>query len=195
MKLHCLGGSPVPAGVAEDLRGILALPTPVQERLWAVLGPSLPDPVPPSAGAEVARFCQAHGVREVDLAPSMRACRFLVRQAAAEDLSPALFLEDLMTLTGERRIGDMLMAGYDAAKKLVRGEIVRRSLLDHGKLLEGVEWRLDSVLASGQGKNLHVPVVVMTLSYREGERSDRVTLQLLPETLQNLREMLERIAP
>jgi hypothetical protein len=193
--LHSLGGNSPPAGVAADLRRVLALPVPAQQRLWEVLGPSLRDPVPSGVGEQVSRFCAAHDVREAELAPAIRACRFLLRGAAAEDLSPARFIEDLTTLAGEdgAALGKVLLPGYEAARAHLRGELLRRSLADHGKLLEGAEWRLDVASAGSRGKNLRVPIVHLTLSYREADRVDRLTLQLPPDMLHSLRTLLERI--
>jgi hypothetical protein len=174
---------------------VLTLPIAAQQRLWEVLGPSLRDPVPPSVGEQVALFCAAHGVREAELAPAIRACRFLLRGAAAEDLSPPRFAEDLAALAGEdgAALGEVLLPGYEAARTHVRGELLRRSLADHGKLLEGAEWRLDVASAGSRGKNLRVPVVNLTLSYLEADSVVRLTLQLTPDMLHSLRTILERI--
>ncbi len=193
--LHSLGGDSAPAGVAADLRRVLALPASAQQRLWEILGPSLRDPVPAGAGEQVARFCAEHGVREADLAPAIRASRFLLRGAATEDLSPPRFADDLATLLGEdgAALTAVLLPGYEAAKAHVRSELLRRSLTDHGKVLEGAEWRLDTTSAGSRGKNLRVPIVNLTLSYREAESASRMTLQLTPDMLRHLRSLLERI--
>jgi hypothetical protein len=128
----------------------------------------------------------------------VRACRFLLRRAAAEDLAWPSLAEDLAALVGADdagALGDVLAPGYDTARAHVRSELVRRSLAAHGKLLESVDWRLDFVSTSSWGKNLRIPVVFLTLSYREGDRADRITLQLLPEALQTLKKLWDRIAP
>lgn len=194
-RLHSLGGSSPPAGVTADLRRVLALPASAQQRLWEVLGPSLREPVEPRIGEQVTRFCAAHDVREAELAPAIRACRFLLRGAAAEDLSPPRFAEDLTALAGEdgAALGNVLLPGYEAARAHVRGELLRRSLADHGKLLEGAEWRLDTASAGSRGKNLSVPVVNLTLSYREADSVERLTLQLTPDVLHSLRTLLGSI--
>lgn len=194
-RLRSLGGDSPPDGVAADLRRVLTLPASAQQRLWEVLGPSLRDPVPPSVGEQVARFCAAHGVREAELAPAIRACRFLLRGAATEDLSPPRFIEDLVALSGEdgAALGEVLLPGYESARAHVRGELLRRSLTDHGKLLEGAEWRLDIASAGSRGKNLRVPIIHLTLSYREADSDERLTLQLTPDMVRSLRTLLGRI--
>jgi COMM domain len=193
--LHSLGGDSAPPGVAADLRRVLALPASAQQRIWEVLGPSLRDPVPPGAAEQVARFCAEHGVREAELAPAIRASRFLLRGAATEDLTPQRFAEDLAVLAGEdsAALTEVLLPGYEAARAHLRGELLRRSLADHGKTLEGAEWRLDVASASSRGKNLRVPIVNLTLSYREADRAERLTLQLTPDMVQYLRTLLDRI--
>jgi hypothetical protein len=86
------------------------------------------------------------------------------------------------------------MPGYEAAKVLVRHEIARAALADHGKVVERVDWRVDQVVTSNRGEKLGVPVAVVTLSYREGERRDRITLQLPPQALRELAAMCQRLS-
>ena len=68
----------------------------------------------------------------------------------------------------------------------MRQEVLQGTLADHGKLLLGVDWRLDSVQASNRGSKMRVPVALLTLRFREGEQTQRITLQVLPETLREL---------
>ena len=60
------------------------------------------------------------------------------------------------------------------------------------KLLEGIDWRLDKLEASDRGHDLRAPVLLLTLRYREGRKSERVTLQLLPDTIRKLKRVCER---
>lgn len=125
---------------------------------------------------------------------ALKACRFLLREASRADLDAAAFAADVDALSGcSEEIRAILLAGYDAAKGLLRREILRKSLLDHGRLLVGVDWRLDQVLASGHGANLGTPVGVLTLRYRDGERQERLTLHALPEVLRELRDACDRL--
>jgi hypothetical protein len=59
--------------------------------------------------------------------------------------------------------------------------------------VEGVSWRVEHVTASNRGQSLNLPVVTLTVAYREGERQDRITLQLLPDALQELQAMCQRL--
>ncbi len=88
----------------------------------------------------------------------------------------------------------MLLAGYDAARAQVRRELVRGTLLDHGNVLDGVDWRLDHVSTSSRGGVLGEPVGVLTLRYRAGDREERLTVQLVPEALRELSKACESLA-
>ncbi len=68
------------------------------------------------------------------------------------------------------------------------------TLADHGKVLTGLSWRVDNVTSSDRGADLASPVVFLTLRYQEGKDSDSVTLQLTPESLQELKAFMERFA-
>ncbi len=114
------------------------------------------------------------------LTRAVRACRFLLRQAAMLDLSEAALAEDLARLGDTGEVRAALLPGYATVKKVVRSEVVRGALVDHGKVVERVAWRVDHVASSNRGANLDVPVAVLSLWYREGERQDHVTLQLPP---------------
>src|SRR5262245_33354006 len=93
IKLHCLAGGTAPPEIAADLDCVHSLPSSVRERFWEVLGPCLPEPLPPATDARVNDFCRAHNVDADDVARAIKACRFLIRSAAALDLSPAVFGE------------------------------------------------------------------------------------------------------
>lgn len=191
--LRCLGGRPAPAEIAADLEPLGRLPAPARQQLYGALGPCLAEPVPTSIEAAFETFCKAFQVDEGALARAFRASRFLLRQAASIDLPAAAFAEDLGKLGQGEDLAAVLMPGYEAAKSMVRAEIATTALADHGKVVERVDWRVDQVMASNRGEKISVPVTVLTLGFREGERRDRITLQLLPEALRELRAMCDRL--
>lgn len=194
LKLHALGGAAAPPGMAVDLQKILLLSASARQHFWEALGPSLREPLPPEIEAQLDHFCRAHASDDALLAPAIKACRFLVRRAAALDLSRALFAEDLAQLAGSApELAALLLAGYESGKAFVRREIVRGALLDHGKLLEGLDWRVERLTASNRGDKLDARVVSLTLRYREGERNERITLQMLPESIAELRAMCDAL--
>ncbi len=196
VQLRCLQGKPVPADLAGDLRALTRLPPAARAALWSVLGPSLTEPLAPEVEGMLDAFCRAQRLRRDDLARPVKACRFLLREAAGADVPRATFVEDLRALCGrDDAIEQFFVAGYDAACKVVRQEVLQGTLADHGKLLLGVDWRLDSVQASNRGSKMRVPVALLTLRFREGEQTQRITLQVLPETLRELTQTLTEIAP
>jgi hypothetical protein len=191
--LRCCGGRSAPPEVVADLALIPALPLPARQKLYRVLGPCLTEPVPESVDAEIDKFCRELSLDVASVARAIRAARFFLRQAAMLDLSAAELAEDFARLGDRGEIHATLAPGYDAARALLRGEIARGALSDHGKLVEHVAWRVEHVTASDRGQSLDLPVVVLTLVYREGDRQDRVTLQLLPDALLALQAMCQRL--
>ncbi len=125
----------------------------------------------------------------------MKACRFLLREAAGANVERTVFVQDLRALCGRDDVLEQFfVAGYDAACQVVRQEVLQGTLADHGKLLMGVDWRLDSVQASSRGSKMRIPVALLTLRYREGDQARRITLQVLPETLRQLTQTLTEMA-
>jgi hypothetical protein len=183
-----------PAEIVGDLRKLLELPPRARQTLWDVLGVCLGAQIPAAAEARLTEFCKAHGADQGELAAAIKACRFLLRSAVSLDLSRAVFAEDLASLAGEgRELSELLLAGYDSAKKLIRAEILQGALADHGKLCEGIDWRVDYLASSNRGEKLRIPVAMLTLRYREGSQSDRITLQFLPDAIRDLRKICDQI--
>ncbi|WP_437519917.1 hypothetical protein WME79_25450 [Sorangium sp. So ce726] len=195
-ELRCLGGAPPPPELAVDLRRLLELPEGARQRLWEALGPSLPEPVPAAVERLLDAFCRRHEVASDALARVLKACRFLIREASKVDLDRAALAADVAALApgqDAEEIQAVLLAGYDQARALVRREIVRGALLDHGKLLTGIDWRIDTIATANRGAKIAAPVVVLTLSYQEGDLRSRITLQATPETLSELQQLCAQL--
>jgi hypothetical protein len=194
VRLRCLGGAEAPPEVVADAQRVLRLSAVAKQCLWEVLGPSLNEVPPPGMDELVAEFCRAYDVAEDDLGPAVRGCRFLLREASRADLSHLEFAEDVAAVSGGSvELGAILLAGYEGAKAHLRREILRGALGDHGKILEAITWRVDHVAASDRGQNLRIPVTLLTLRYREGDERGRVTLQLLPDAVRELKAACEKI--
>lgn len=192
--LACLGGAPPPPEMAADLRLLGELPEGAQRRLWEALGPSLPEPVPAAVEARLTDFCKRHDVGDEVLARSLKAARHLVRCAAALDLDRAGLAEDVTRLVGEAaapRIQAMLLAGYDAARALVRSEIVHRTLADHEAIVTRVDHRVEQIVSSSHGKNLGLRLLAVTFRAARGGVEERVTVRLAPEQIDELRRACE----
>lgn len=187
--LQCCGGRPAPPEVVQGWQAYLEFTGDARQGFWSVLNPALVDPANPGNRDRVQLFCKDHGVPLSDVVAAVRACDFLFRRAATFNLDDRMFEADLVTLSnGDSQACRPLMARYDMAKSKIRDGIIAGTLADHGKVLVGVSWRTDMIGASQRGMHLGVPVPILTLNYVEGEKKDRVTLQLTPESLRQLKQ-------
>jgi hypothetical protein len=195
VTLRCTGGKPAPPGLGEDLGMLLRLPTPALARMGDVLGPCLSDPLPVDAERRLDAFCAGHGISNDALARPLKACRFLLREAACRDASTDALAEDLDALCPEAPIVKQLLLGvYDAARVKIQQDTLRAMLTDHGKLLVDVDWRRDAIEGTSRAPDTRLRVTLLTLRYREGDDTKRITLQVLPETLRRLRACIDQIA-
>ncbi len=193
-ELQCLGGKKMNLEVVKDLKRLSLLPEDALTRLWEVLGPLL--------GGELSRerldrvltpFCEAHRADHDDLLRGLAATRVLIRSAAEQNLDVEKFVEDLELLDVDVLTARAICSGYDHGVIVVRGELMMASLLDHGRVLTKVDWRIDQMRGSNRGKDLDAPVASLTFNYQVGDQSDRMTLQILPPVLRQLRETLDEL--
>jgi hypothetical protein len=192
--LHCFGGNPAPPPVLAGLRNLLVFADSAREGFWDLLSPVLAEPGDPGHPDRISGFCQEHALVEARVLEAIQACDSLVHQAAAFDLDPDRFKQDLTALTGNIPVSlDPLLGHFQALKNELRGRIFQEILADHGKVLLGLDWRVDNVVSSDRGISVEGTVVMLTLRYREGDRLDRITLQLTPVTLAELKRFAERI--
>jgi hypothetical protein len=194
IKLCCLDGEAAPPELAGDLRRVLDLPAEALRRFWHVLGPSLGEPLPREAEPLLDGYCRAYHLDERALAHAVKACRFLLREAARRDLPRADFAADVAALAPDAPVlADVLLAGYEKARVEVRRELLGKALSAHGNLLVGLDWRVDTVESSDRGARLKAPVALLTLRYQEGSEARRLTLQVLPDMLAELEDTCRRI--
>lgn len=193
-RLRCLDGECAPPEITADLRLVAALPEPARRALWTALGPSLREPLVPEVEAQLDEFCRKHGVNDSDLARALKACRFLVREAAKRDLPLTVFLEDVTALAGaESETSQVLAAGYDRARALLRRDMLGEALRAQGTVLTGVHWRLDSIRASSTGLRASADVALVTLEYLEGDSAGRLVLHLPLAEVETLKRACEEI--
>jgi hypothetical protein len=194
IRLHCLGGGNTPPDLGADLLRLLRFPSEAQEKLWQVLVPCLAETLSKETEQLLDMFCAAYKVDDDDLALAVKACRFVIRGAARLDLPERALAADLDQLCpAEPRVKEVVLAGYGPAKDQLRREILAAAVADHGKLLVGVSLRLDTIQASERGARLQTPVALLTLHYREGAGGGRVTFQVLPDMMAELRKTLEQV--
>ncbi len=194
VRLYCLAGGEAPPEVGADLLRLLRLPAEAVQKLWQVLAPNLAETITPETEQLVSVFCSAYRVDPDELAPAIRACRFLIREAARLDLSAGALADDLERLCpDEALVKELVLAAYESGKEPIRHAIVKAAVADHGKLLVGVKWRVDAIQASEGGAKLRAPVAMLTLHYLEGVEMGRVTLQVLPDMMGELRAVCDKV--
>jgi hypothetical protein len=113
------------------------------------------------------------------------------------DLSVEELAEDLALLwpaPSGSLLGDALRRGYEQLKAVLRAELIGEALLKHGNVLTDVDWRLDAMVSERQAAKLAVPVALVTLAYRDGERGRRLTLQITPDKLERLAQIFGALA-
>jgi hypothetical protein len=194
LRLYCLGGGEAPPDLGAHLLRLRRLPAEALQKIWQVLAPSMAERIAPETEQLLDVFCAAYKVDEDDLAQAVKACRFLVREAAQRDVPAAALAEDFDRICpDDPLVKELVLAGYEAAKAQIRHEIAKAAVADHGKLLVGIHWRVDAIQASERGVQLRVPVALLTLHYREGTETGRVTLQVLPDMMGELRGVCEKV--
>src|SRR4051812_26918780 len=100
VSLFCLDGEKAPEAIVADLRLVASLPEAARARFWDALGPALSEPVPDSVENSLDVFARAHDVHPSVLGRTLKASRFLVREASARGLDRARFEEDILRLCG-----------------------------------------------------------------------------------------------
>lgn len=193
-RLYCLGGGEAPPDLAADLACLGRLPLEALQRIWQVLAPSLAEPIAPETEQLLDLFCAAYHADGELLARAIKGCRFAIREGAQRDVPGPALVDDLQKLCPDLPVvAELVLAGYDEAKEQLRHEIVKAALADHGKLLVRVSWRVDAIQASERGLGLRTPVAMLTLHFREGAESGRVTLQVLPDMMHELKDVCEKV--
>jgi hypothetical protein len=192
--LHCFGDGPAPPQVADGWKLLLGFPKGARDGFWNLLGIALMEPSNPKFHERLEAFCREHALAEKHAVAAIKACDILIRQASGLDLDRERFGEDLAALSdGQQEGPEVLLSQYDAVKLELRKRILEGSLADHGKVFVGLDWRVDNVASSDRGAGINADVILLTLRYREGERLERITLQLTPESLNEIKLFTERI--
>ncbi|RLB60523.1 MAG: hypothetical protein DRI90_13550 [Deltaproteobacteria bacterium] len=194
LALDCLGGTEPPAELILGVKDLLSLPKAVKQAFWDALGPVLQYPLPKDLDARLDVFRRQHEVSAGHFARALTACRNLLVGAGRHDVEREAFAADLGRLPGpEGELAEILMPGFDQAIQGIKQEILYGTLVDHGKLLVGVDWRVDSIIHSNRGRQLSSPVTQVTLRYVEGKQERRITVQALPDVLQQLQAMCQQV--
>jgi hypothetical protein len=191
-----LGGEVAPPGLANDLAMLLELSAPAKEALWRVLAPSLAERIDDRTEKLLSAFCKDLSVGDDALARPLKAARHLFHEAAKRAISKGAFEHDLELLVGEERgrsVAEVLTLHYDEALRAIRSDVVRAALLAHGSLLLGFEWRVDTIATSPRGRKLATSVALLTFQYKSGDKTERLTVQALPDVLAEMRAALDEM--
>ncbi len=187
-NLASYGGVAAPADLAADLARLDGLPAAARDRFWDVVAPTLvADPVPREVERKIDVFCAEHRLDPEDLAKALRACRSLLRGAAKHAVGAVGFQSDLKALGAPESVTALLGGRFESAMLRLRKQLVVDEIGAHGALLTGVDWRVDRIQDTKRAKALGVDVTIVTLTYREGGAERRVTLQVLPDMVEEVR--------
>lgn len=196
VKLKCLRGRPGPSDLGRDLQRLLDLPAPARESFWEVLRAYLRPRLDDEAQAAIVNFCARHDLGSEQIAPVVKALRFLFQEAARAGVDAVGLCADVHALVGEDEARELVALVLPWLEDFMPGllaEIASQAIADHGKLVVATHWRVDHVARADRGASVGVSVAVVTFSYREGDRLERVTLQLLPDQVRALREAADEM--
>lgn len=199
VSLRCTRGAPVPDGFVDEARSILALPEAVKAQFDRVLLPYLRGEPSEEDQTWLSRLSADHDLEPAQLVGPIRASRFLVMSAIQTAQTRETLSEDIAHLHDDpraiRELIEILLPVFERAAPELRTSIIERTLAEHGRLVEAAHWRVDKIVNSEHGDGLNVPVAVLTFDYREGDKRDRITLHLLPEQLNQLKNACLSMIP
>lgn len=193
IPLLCLNERPAPPTLAADLEALVGLTALAKERLREILLPCLAPTLEPTLDKNVETFALRTEVPTSKLVAALRGCRFLFESVARAGAEPHVLAADLARLAPERaeELRSLLLPVYEPAVRLIRNELIRRTILDHGALLTGTDWRVDRILGSQHGAALDATLGVLTFTYKRGTHEERLTLHCEPGELRSLRDALD----
>jgi hypothetical protein len=193
IHLRCLNGAPPPQQVVEGWQVVRDFSDSVRQAFWNVLGLIVAQPADSANDDRVQDFCKTYDLPHERALLAMSACDFLLGSGVAQDLGDEEVYSDVLVLVdGDKNLAGEFRQRYALAKPELRRRVVEATLADHGALFAGLDWRVDHVTGSDRGVDLEASVVFLTLRYREGEDEKRLTLQLTPDAIRELREFTSR---
>ena len=186
-KLHSLDGADAPAELGPALRQLAELSHDEQTKFHEILNQILEQIPEDQLDNRIVRFCRRAELDAKKMVAPLKAVRFLFMVAGVNNVEPALLRDDLAALCPEvPLLGDVLMPSYQSALPKMREALVTASLHAHGRVLTGMEWRLDTMGSSSRGRDLNFPVALLTLHYQDRQEPGSFTIQLLPSMVQEL---------
>lgn len=191
--LHSLGGRAAPAELAPALNTIAELPDPFRAQFGEIVASTL-DPIPEDQlDNRIIRLCRKADLDPAKAAPPIKATRFVIRNAASQNTSSENLAADLHTLCPEHDVAALILPIYEQARMSLRQEVLAGSLRAHGNLLNGLEWRVDTIGASNLGSEINMPVALLTMHYQDRHQQGSFTVQLLPDMVAQLRDLCDQL--
>ena len=194
--LKLLQGKPPTPDLLRRWRRYIELPALVHARIWEVLNPILLGLPQESVPQHVAQFAAAVNVEVSDLTLALEGCHALLLEATARNIDVKDFNEDLALLSGAgagQTARAAIVEGYERSNKLIRQRLVMESVAEHGKVLTGLNWRIDRILMSNHGFNLDTPILMMTLHYEDAGEKQHMTFQVSDSVLTMMRDFCDKM--
>jgi hypothetical protein len=169
---------------------------PAWRGFWDLLEHAVRDPLDPLSSQKIATFAEEHRIEAQLVMRALHVCDLVLGGAATYRLSMEDLRHDLMILSNGTMAAfhqDFLRL-YESLGPYLQARLAEATLSDHGKLLVGLDWRVDTVTASDRCAHLDTTVIFLTLRFREGDGMDRITLQLTPQSIRGLKGFIDRFA-
>lgn len=179
--------------MAQGWQVLLQLPGRAQQEMTELVVRSVVNPGDEDLAPALEAICRSSDLTGSAGMRALRACQFLLTEAAARDLDAEPFMEDLEALSGEATQGLRLLGTrYPALKARLREHLLHQSLTDHGTVLVDLDWRVDVVQDTSRAQGLNSSVIHLTLELETSDGRERVTMQLPPRSVRILQDFTRR---
>ena len=195
IKLRCYGGNPIPDQVLKDWLLFCELDEKIQYNIWNLIKSIVYGQSSEQLKSEISEFCNKFYIEEKKLTRSLGLLTHMLQQATKYDLSKNDIENDFLILK-KLKHGEVddIITGYVEVKNEIKIKFINNTLLSHGKLIVGVDWKIENIEASNDAFNIHIPVVTLTFRYREGDDSNRISLRMTTDTIEQLQSALSEIS-
>ena len=190
--LYCLGGAAAPADLAPSLNACADLDEEATAKLPQVVAACLEALPEDQLKNRVDRHCRQLQLDAGKVMQTVLGARFMLHAGAETNTTPEDLGKDLNAV-GAASATAWLVPLYREVVGALRTDIARSAITSHGRVLTGVEWRVDTVGASNRGRDLNLPVALVTMHYVDGTQEGRITLQMLPDMVNELRAVCEQL--
>ena len=196
--LVAFNGGPAPAVILSAWESYCGFDELARRELPSLLHGVLEGPEDPANNGRFKAFCGHFGISSDVLGGVVQGLNQLIGQASALGLEPDALHQDLLSLgsslhSNPSSIAEPIVQLYTVVQPRLRARLVDETLAEHGRLLIGVDWRVDELKISDRGVGLDTSVMHLTLRYREGDETSRVSFQLVPEMARRLRDVCSRV--